>query len=48
MLGLGMIAEADDDRAAAAGWYRKVVAVDKDNFSATTGLSRLGAGSAGA
>jgi tetratricopeptide (TPR) repeat protein len=47
MLGLGMIAEADDDRGVAAGWYRKVVALDKDNFSATTGLSRLGAGSVG-
>jgi tetratricopeptide (TPR) repeat protein len=48
MVGLGMIAEAADDRAAAAGWYRKVVALDKDNFSATNGLSRLAAGSAGA
>jgi tetratricopeptide (TPR) repeat protein len=41
MLGLGMAAEAESDRAAAARWYRKVLAVDADNFNARSNLSRL-------
>jgi len=47
MLGLGMIAESDADRAGATGWYRKVLAADPDNFNARTGLSRLSARQAG-
>ena len=42
MLGLGMIAEAETDSDAAASWYKKVLAVDATNFSARTGLNRLG------
>jgi tetratricopeptide (TPR) repeat protein len=41
MLGLGMAAEAEADRAAAAHWYRKVLAVDAGNFNARSNLSRL-------
>jgi tetratricopeptide (TPR) repeat protein len=41
MLGLGMAAEAESDRAAAARWYRKVLAVDAENFNARSNLSRL-------
>jgi tetratricopeptide (TPR) repeat protein len=43
MLGLGMAAEAESDRAAAARWYRKVLAVDAGNFNARSNLSRLSA-----
>lgn len=42
MLGLGMADEAMSDRQAAARWYRKVVAVDRENFNAHQGLARLG------
>lgn len=42
MLGLGMIAEAQSDRKGAIRWYRKVVAADAANFTARSGLSRLG------
>jgi len=42
MLGLGMAAEAESQRAAAAHWYRKVLAADPANFDARGGLARLG------
>jgi tetratricopeptide (TPR) repeat protein len=41
MLGLGMIAENQSDRAAAKSWYQKVVDIDAKNFIASTGLARL-------
>ncbi len=43
MLGLGMAAEVESHRASASRWYRKVVAVDPQNFNARSGLSRLSA-----
>lgn len=43
MLGLGLLAEAGSDRVGALRWYRKVLAADKANFTARTGLNRLGA-----
>ena len=46
MLGLGMIAEARTQRAAAIAWYRKVLAADPENFNARAGLSRMGASAA--
>jgi superkiller protein 3 len=42
MLGLGMVAEAQTDRAAAAGWYRKALKLDPKSFVALSGLTRLG------
>ena len=42
MLGLGMAAEAESQRASAAHWYRKVLAADPQNFNARGGLARLG------
>lgn len=42
MLGLGMAAEAQSQRASAARWYKKVVAADPENFNARGGLARLG------
>ena len=42
MLGLGMAAEAQSQRANAARWYRKVVAAEPENFNARGGLARLG------
>jgi tetratricopeptide (TPR) repeat protein len=41
MLGLGMAAEAESNRATAARWYRKVLAADAGNFNARGNLSRL-------
>lgn len=41
MLGLGMAAEGQANRAAAARWYRRVLALDADNFNARGNLSRL-------
>jgi tetratricopeptide (TPR) repeat protein len=41
MLGLGMAAEAESNRAAAARWYRKVLAADSENFNARSNLGRL-------
>jgi tetratricopeptide (TPR) repeat protein len=41
MFGLGMAAEAESNRAAAALWYRRVLAVDSENFNARSNLSRL-------
>lgn len=43
MLGLGMIAEGQADRAGAISWYQKVLAADPESFNALAGLSRLGA-----
>ncbi len=48
MLGLGMAAEAESHRAAAARWYRKVLAVDSENFNARNNLSRVTAAHPGA
>ena len=42
MLGLGMAAEAESQRASAVHWYRKVLTVDPGNFNARGGLTRLG------
>lgn len=47
MLGLGMAAEAESDRTAAARWYRKVLTVDSENFNARSGLGRLGVSTGG-
>ena len=47
MLGLGMAAEAESHRAAAARWYRRVLAVDAENFNARSNLSRLAAPQSG-
>jgi tetratricopeptide (TPR) repeat protein len=47
MLGLGMVAEAESDRAGARRWYRKVLAADAGNFNARSGLNRLSAPGAG-
>lgn len=41
MLGLGMAAELQSDRAAAARWYRRVLAADAGNFNARSNLGRL-------
>jgi tetratricopeptide (TPR) repeat protein len=41
LVGLGMIAEAESDRAAAADYYAKALARDPQNFHAQTGLSRV-------
>lgn len=43
MTGLAMTAESEFDRAGAIRWYRKVLAADPKNFTATSGMSRLGA-----
>jgi tetratricopeptide (TPR) repeat protein len=48
MLGLGMIAELESNRAAATRWYRKVLAVDGENFNARNGIGRLTAPQSGA
>lgn len=42
MLGLGMIAEAQSDRAGAVHWYRRVLAADRSNATARTSLNRVG------
>jgi tetratricopeptide (TPR) repeat protein len=41
MLGLGIIAETQSDRATAISWYRKVLAADPSNTTAQTGLGRV-------
>lgn len=41
LVGLGMIAEADSDRAAAADYYAKALARDPQNFHAQSGLARV-------
>ena len=47
MFGLGMAAEAESNRAGAARWYRRVLAVDAGNFNARSNLSRLAAPQSG-
>lgn len=42
LIGLGLLAETQNDAAAATDAYRKALAKDSDNFAATTGLSRVG------
>ena len=42
MLGLGMAAEEESQRASAAHWYKRVLAADPGNFYARGGLGRLG------
>lgn len=39
--GLGLAMEAKGDQAAAAVWYRKAVAADPNNYTATSGLARV-------
>ncbi len=41
LLSLGLIAEQDGDRAAAAGYYQKVLDRDQQNFNAQAGLGRV-------
>lgn len=48
MLGLGMAAEAESNRAGAARWYRRVLAADAGNFNARSNLNRLAAPQSGA
>lgn len=48
MLGLGMIAEVQADRTAAADWYRRALRIDHSNITAATGLARLGQPAPGA
>lgn len=43
MLGLGMLAESTSDRDGAVGWYKRALALDAHNSTATSGLARLGA-----
>ena len=40
-VGLGIIAELDGDRAAAAAWYGQAVALDPEDYTAASGLSRV-------
>ena len=40
-VGLGVINEATGDTGAAAGWYRKALAIDAGNMSAQLGLGRV-------
>jgi tetratricopeptide (TPR) repeat protein len=40
-VGLGTIAEVSGDRALAADWYGKAVAIDPDDYTAASGLSRV-------
>jgi tetratricopeptide (TPR) repeat protein len=42
-LGLGMVAESVNNRGEAIEWYRKALALDPKNMTATTALGRLGA-----
>lgn len=42
-IGLGIVTEAKGDTAAAAEWYRKALAIDPRNMSATLGLGRVAA-----
>jgi len=44
MLGLAVMAEEESNNPEAASWYKQVLAVDKKNATATSGLSRLGVG----
>lgn len=42
MLGLGLIAEAQNEKATATDWYRKALAKDPKNISAISSLATLG------
>jgi tetratricopeptide (TPR) repeat protein len=42
LIGLGLVAETQGDRAAAVGAYTRVLEKDPQNFAATTGLQRVG------
>jgi tetratricopeptide (TPR) repeat protein len=42
LVGLGLIAETENDLAAALDAYTRAVAIEPDDFAATTGLSRAG------
>ena len=44
-LSLGFLAEMQGDPAGALAWYRKVLALDPQNASALSGVTRLGGGS---
>lgn len=44
LIGLGLVAEVDGDRSAAAAWYGKAVAIDPDDYTATSGLARVSEG----
>lgn len=46
LVGLGMVAESQSERAGAIRWYRKALTADKSNFAARTALGRLGVGTA--
>ena len=41
MLGLGMAAEAESNRAGASRWYRRVLAAEPGNFNARSNLGRV-------
>jgi len=41
LVGLGLIAEIRGDSAAAADWYRQAIAQQPDDFTASSGLSRV-------
>lgn len=43
LIGMGLLAEKQNDAAAATEAYTKVLATDPKNFAATTGLARVGA-----
>ena len=43
LIGLGLIAEVGGDPAAAADWYRQALAMEPDDFTAASGLSRVAA-----
>jgi tetratricopeptide (TPR) repeat protein len=45
LLGLGLIAETESNNPEAVTWYKQVLKVDRANATATSALSRLGAGS---
>jgi len=44
LLGLGLIAETESNNAEAVTWYKQVITIDAKNATATSALSRLGAG----
>ncbi|MBC7558361.1 MAG: tetratricopeptide repeat protein [Dermatophilaceae bacterium] len=46
MLGLAQMAETENNNPEATSWFKKVLAVDRTNVTAMTGLSRLGVGPA--
>lgn len=43
LLGLGLIAETESNKAEAIAWYKQVITLDAKNATATSALSRLGA-----